>query len=92
MVGRPKKKRFGAPSVNKIQRTNNNHDIHTDSNLGQKRGRGRPKGSQNKNKDEPQLNRQKTSTDYFSEDNSSCMICMFKFTDPIKRDKPITRT
>ena len=53
-VGRPKKKRFGAPSVLKTKRNIIENDKSKDvaeDNL--KRGRGRPKGSKNKQKDEP---------------------------------------
>ena len=97
-VGRQKKKRFGAPSVLKTKRNIIENDKSKDvaeDNL--KRGRGRPKGSKNKQKDEPPAKKQKVTTDlrqraedaaYFDTiAENSCNICMFAFNDPIKKDK-----
>ena len=101
-VGRQKKKRFGAPSVLKTKRNIIENDKSQDvaeDNL--KRGRSRPKGSKNKQKDEPPAKKQKVTTDlrqraedaaYFDTiAENSCNICMFAFNDPIKKDKPVTR-
>ena len=62
--------------------------------------RGRPKGSKNKSKDEPSSKRQKKSLKERAEeaarcnlddDSDACPLCFFRFDDPIKSDKPITR-
>ena len=60
-IGRPKMRRFGAPSKlkskrNKVEDTNTNND----DGETKKKGRGRPKGSRNKQKDEPAAKKRKT--------------------------------
>ena len=57
-IGRPKKKRFGAPSLLKTKR-NVVVDTITDDGETKKRGRGRPKGAKNKQKDEPATKKRK---------------------------------
>ena len=91
------KKRFGAPSIVKTQR----NIIENNKNYNHKRGRGRPKGSKNNQKDEPPAKKLKLTSGlrqraedaaYFdSNAKNACIICMFAFNDPIKKDKPITR-
>ena len=111
-VGRPKKKRFGAPSLLKSKRKpvldfidapdiNENNDATENP---KKRGRGRPKGSKNQNKDEPADKKQRKenvtktirqraedAAYELDEDSEMCLICSLKFTDQIKQDKDITR-
>ena len=109
-IGRPKKKRFGAPSLLKSRRkpvvdfidANDNNDAIENP---KKRGRGRPKGSKNKAKDEPASKKsrvepskkslrqraEEAAYDEDEEDSQLCLICFFKFNDPIKKDKEITR-
>ena len=64
-----------------------------------KKKRGRPKGSKNKtNVEEPPLKRIKSFRERaeqaascsLSEDSEVCLICMFRFDDPLKKDKEIT--
>ena len=100
-VGRPKKKRFGAPSLLKSRRKVN-EEIETKDN---KKGRGRPKGSKNKRTEEPieepppkrqkktMRERAEEAADFGSivEDPEACMICQFRFDDPIKREKMVAR-
>ena len=66
-----------------------------------KRGRGIPKGSKNKQRDEPATKKRKTEKSLRQraeqaaygdlEEEESCQICQFKFSDPIKKDKQVTR-
>ena len=98
-VGRPKKKRFGAPKVTgkrlRFSETGNSSNT-------EKRKRGRPLGSKNKtrNNEEPPLKRAKPSMRELAEFASSvsldeapetCQICQFNFDHPLKRDILITK-
>lgn len=69
-----------------------------DSNAPKKRGR--PKGSKNKNKDEPNPKKQKKTLKEraeeaarftLEEDSETCPLCHFRFDDPMKKDKIVTR-
>ena len=93
------KKRFGAPSIVKTQR----NIIENDKNDNHKRERGWPKGSKNKQKDEPPAKKHKLTSGlrqraedaaYFdsnAENAFTITVCMFAFNNPIKKDKLITR-
>ena len=108
-IGRPKKKRFGAPNLLKSKRKpvlnleSNNEVVENPK----KRGRGRPKGSKNKSRDEPLSKKQcievpkkslrqraEDAANFIDEDENDteiCLICQFRFDDPIKKDKVVTR-
>ena len=79
-------------------------DTHTNNDEGEtkKMGRGRPKGSRNKQKDEPATKKRKTGKSLrqraeeaaygnLDENEKSCQIGLFLFSDPIKKDKQVTR-
>ena len=98
-IGQPKKKRFGAPSLSKTK-----INVLDDTNEGEskKSWRGRPKGAKNKQKDEPATKKRKTEKSLRQRaeeaaygdiivNKESCQICQFKFSDPIKQNKPVTR-
>ena len=99
-IGRPKKKRFGAPSALKTKR-NVVEDMNTNNaeEESKKRGRGRPKGSKNKQRDEPATKKRKTEKSLRQraeqaaygdlEEEESCQICQFKFSDSIQKDKQV---
>lgn len=96
-VGRPKKKRFGAPSLLKSKRKAD----FSQTTEKQKKAKGRPKGSRNKPKvmaaPTPALSLRERAemAAYGEEDNTEdpddCNICLFKFSDPLKKDKNVTR-
>ena len=81
-VGRPKLKRFGAPSLIKSKRTLQ-HDQTSQQPL--KRGRGRPKGAKNKPKDLEMQQAKRIRTE-----SEKCIICLFNFDDPVKAGKELT--
>ena len=100
-IGRPKKRIFGAPSILKSKR-NVVEDTHTNNDEGEtkKKGRGRPKGSRNKQKDEPATKKRTTEKSLrqraeeaaygdLDENDKSCQICLFLFSDPFKKDKQV---
>ena len=100
-IGRPKKRRFGAPSLLKSQRQRPEDDKEEkeDNDAGaEKKKRGRPKGSKNKPKtEEPPLKKMKTFRERaeiaaswsLTEDSELCMICGFRFDDPLKRTRKL---
>ena len=104
-AGRPKKKRFGAPSLLKTRRgpaifSEPTSSADGDSLAPKKRGRGRPKGARNKSKDEPAQKRQKktlreraeeVAAYTLNDDSETCHLCLFRFDDPVKKDKTVTR-
>ena len=97
--GRPKKQRFGPPSQSKSKRKLADTDLTEESQNEQPKKRGRPKGSRNRPKnDETSRNlsmrtRAEMAADpaYNNLDNKVCLICLFKFDDPLKKDKAISR-
>ena len=82
-IGRPKLKRFGAPSLLKSQRATNNNTSDGPS----RRGRGRPKGAKNKPKHMDLPDPKRIRVESLTE---KCNICLFRFDDPVKRDKQVT--
>ena len=100
-VGRPKLKRFGAPSLLKSKRKAPNVDF-IDGNDEQiepskKRAKGRPKGSKNKPKDAPvekphqSLRERAEAAAYVEQESDACNICLFRFDDPLKKDIALSR-
>ena len=101
-VGRPKKKRFGAPSLLKSKRKAEFPETN-EENLPppNKKAKGRPKGSRNKPKvmaaptQALSLRERAEIAAYGEEDNTEfpdkCSICLFNFSDPLKKDKNVTR-
>ena len=104
-AGRPTKKRFGAPSLIKTRRgpaiiSELTSSADGESSAPKKMGRGRPKGAENKSKDEPAKKTQKKTLRERAEeavaytlngDSETCNLCLFRFDDPVKKDKIITR-
>ena len=86
-VGRPKLKRLGAPSLLKSQRATTNNNTLATSDGPSRRGRGRPKGAKNKPKHIDLPDPKRMRVEPFAE---KCNICLFRFDDPIKKDKEVT--
>ena len=80
-------KRFGAPSLLKSQRASTNNNTLATSDGPSRRGRGRPKGAKNKPKHIDLPDPKRMRVEPFAE---KCNICLFRFDDPIKKDKEVT--
>ena len=101
----PKKKRFGAPSLLKSKRKPI-LNLECNEVPENPKKRGRPKGSKNKSKNEPLPKKQcivvakksirqraEDAANFIEDENDTetCLICQFRFDDPIKKDKIVTR-
>ena len=96
-----KEERFGASSVLKTKRKDEIKELPLDTNGEVTRKRGRPKGAKNKwNDNEPPSKESKltmreraenAANQFLDEYSEVCNICFFRFEDPVKAGKQITR-